>query len=49
MYTQRMGNLKLEQGTGTKSPLSLRFALAFCGIALSFLNSYSVRHSLGTI
>lgn len=49
MYTQTMGILKQEQGTGTKSPLSLRFALAFCGTALSFLDSYNVRHSLGTI
>lgn len=49
MYTQTMGILKQEQGTGTKSPLSLRFVLAFCGIALSFLDSYNVRHSLGTI
>lgn len=49
MYTQRMGILKLEQGTGTKSPLSLRFALAFCGIVLYFLDFYNVRHSLGTI
>lgn len=44
-----MGILKLEQGTGTKSPLSLRFDIAFCGTALALLDAYDARHSLGTI
>lgn len=49
MDTQTMGMLKLEQGTGTKSPLSLRFRIAFCCTGFVLLDSHNASTSLGTV